>query len=79
LLPKVEEKMQIYRVGITVSDNGTLLIKNLPFQAGDKVEVVVRSRKPKLAKTKQYPLRGTPIEYLNPFESVAENAWGVLS
>jgi hypothetical protein len=79
LLPKVEEKMQIYRVEVTISDNGTLLINNLPFQAGDKVEVVVRSRKPKVAKTNRYPLRGTPIQYLNPFESVAENAWDVLS
>jgi len=71
--------MQIYRVEVTVSDNGTLLINNLPFQAGDKVEVVVRSRKPKSAKTTQYPLRGTPIQYLKPFESVAENAWDALS
>ena len=71
--------MQIYRVEVTISDNGTLLINNLPFQAGDKVEVVVRSRKPKGAKTNRYSLRGTSIQYLNPFESVAENAWGVLS
>lgn len=71
--------MQIYRVEVTVSDNGTVLISNLPFQAGDKVEVVVRSRNPKLAKTDRYPLRGTSIQYLNPFESVAENSWGVLS
>ena len=71
--------MQTYRVEVTIADNGTLLINNLPFQAGDKVEVVVRSRNPKVAKTKRYPLRGTPIRYLNPFESVAENAWDVLS
>ena len=71
--------MQIYRVEVTISDNGTLLINNLPFQAGDKVEVVVRSHKPKVAKMNRYPLRGTPIQYLNPFEGVAENAWDVLS
>ena len=70
--------MQIYRVEVIVSDDGTLVIKNLPFQAGDEVEVVVRSRKPNLAKKNRYPLRGTPIQYLNPFESVAENAWGAL-
>jgi hypothetical protein len=71
--------MTIYRVEVTVSDEGTLLINNLPFQAGDKVEVVVRSHKPKVAKTNRYPLRGAPIQYLDPFESVAENAWGILS
>lgn len=71
--------MQIYRIEVTVSENGTLLIKNVPFQAGDKVEVVVRSRESSSAKTNRYPLRGTPIQYLKPFESVAENAWDVLS
>lgn len=71
--------MQTYRVEVTISDNGTLLINNLPFQAGDKVEVFVRSYESKLDKTTPYPLRGTPIQYINPFDSVAEDAWGVLS
>lgn len=70
--------MQTYRVEVTVSDKGTLLINNLPFQAGDKVEVVVRSRKSETVKTNRYPLRGMSIQYLDPFEGVAENAWDVL-
>jgi hypothetical protein len=71
--------MQTYRVEVTVSDNGTVLINNLPFQAGDKVEVFVRGREPVIDKTDPYPLRGTPIRYIDPFESVAEDAWDILS
>jgi len=34
--------MQIYRVETTVSNNRTVTIKDLPFHAGDKVEIIVR-------------------------------------
>jgi hypothetical protein len=71
--------MPTYKVEATVSDNGTVLINNLPFQAGDKVEVFVRGREPAINKTESYPLRGTPIRYIDPFESVAEDSWDVLS
>jgi hypothetical protein len=71
--------MPTYKVEATVSDNGTVLINNLPFQAGDKVEVFVRGREPAINKTEPCPLRGTPICYINPFESVAEDAWDILS
>ena len=71
--------MPTYKVEVTVSDNGTVLIDNLPFQAGDKVEVFVRSREPVIDKIDPYPLRGTPIRYVDPFKSVAEDAWDVLS
>ncbi len=71
--------MQTYRVEATVSDNGTLLINKLPFQAGAKVEVVVRSREPEADKMSPYPLRDTPIQYVDPFESIVEDAWDILS
>ncbi len=71
--------MQSYRIEVIVSDDGTVLINDLPFQAGDKVEVVIRSYEAKSNQDKVYPLRGTSIEYLNPFESVAEDEWGVLA
>ncbi len=71
--------MQTYRVEATVSDNGTLLINKLPFQAGDKVEVIVRSREPEANKMSPYPLRNTPIQYIDPFESIAEDAWDSLA
>ncbi len=67
--------MQTYRVEVTISDNGILLINKLPFQ----VEVIVRSRKPEPDKMSPYPLRDTPIQYIDPFESIVEDAWDVLS
>jgi hypothetical protein len=35
--------MQIYRVETIVPMNGALTITDVPFQAGDTVEVIVRS------------------------------------
>ncbi len=70
--------MKTYRVETTVSNDGTLTIEALPFQAGDKVEVIVRSCEGKQKNGPGYPLRGQPIRYIEPFESVAEDAWDAL-
>ena len=70
--------MDTYRVEITVSKDKTLSIKNIPFSVGDKVEVLVRSRKYGSKKEHRYPLRGQIIFYKNPFKGVAENNWAVL-
>jgi hypothetical protein len=70
--------MQIYRVKTTISSDGTLIIEELPFRPGDKVEVVVRSRGPEPERIEQYPLRGKPIRYVDPFEGIAVNDWDVL-
>lgn len=46
--------------------NGTILIEDLPFEAGEKVNVTIV----KLEKNKsdnRYPLRGTPYSYEDPF------------
>lgn len=65
---------QIYRAETTVSSDGTLTIVGLPFRAGDKVQVVV-SDKRELTGSERYPLRGKPIRYVAPFESVSEHDW----
>jgi hypothetical protein len=70
--------MQMYRVEATVSNDGTLTIKEVPFQAGDRVEVIVRSREREKERSGRYPLRGKPIRYVDPFESVAKDDWEVL-
>lgn len=70
--------MQMYRVEATVSNDGTLTIKEVPFRAGDKVEVIVRSREREEERGGRYPLRGKPIRYVDPFESVAEDDWEAL-
>jgi hypothetical protein len=70
--------MQDYRVETKVSRDGSLIIKGLPFQAGDKVEVIIRSHKHGERKGICYPLRGKPIRYTDPFGSVAEEEWEVV-
>ena len=70
--------MQMYRVKATVSNDGMVTIKELPFRAGDNVEVVVRGYWREGERSWDYPLRGKPIRYLDPFKSVAEDDWNVL-
>lgn len=70
--------MQDYRVETKVSSDGSLIIKGLPFQAGDKVEVIIRSYRPGDRKGAYYPLRGKPIRYTDPFGGVAEEDWEAL-
>ena len=70
--------MQIYRVEKTVSNDGILTIKGLPFRAGDIVEVIVRSREREWERSERYILRGKPIRYADPFGSIAEDDWDAL-
>lgn len=67
--------MQDYRVETTVERDGWLTIKGLPFPAGDRVEVIIRSQELGNGKGNRYPLRGKPIRYTDSFESVAEGDW----
>ncbi len=68
--------MQDYRIETKVSSDGSLTLKGLPFQAGDEVEVIIRSRQHR--EEKRYPLRGKPIRYTDPFAGVAEEDWEAL-
>ncbi len=69
--------MQAYRTETTLSQDGKLSIKGLPFRKGDKVEVIVltQNRKPE---GEGYPLRGTPVIYNQPYHSIAEEEWESL-
>lgn len=67
--------MQTYRVEATIADDGTLTLKRIPFHAGDRVEVIVRNRKPEQGPNGPYPLRGKPVRYADPFTGVAEEDW----
>jgi hypothetical protein len=70
--------MQDYRVETTVSSDGALIIKGLPFRPGDRVEVIIRSREHRKGEGKSYPLHGKPIRYTDPFSGVAEEDWEAL-
>ena len=69
----------IYQVKATVCQDGKITIEKLPFKAGDQVEVTVRGRERRAWSTQDYPLRGIPVQYEDPFGSVAGSDWNVLS
>jgi hypothetical protein len=79
--------MNAYKVETVLTEDGTLLLQGLPFQAGDTVEVIVLER-PSCQQgetstlspgSDQYPLRGTVIRYDDPFEpAVPVEDWEAL-
>lgn len=70
--------MFIYRVETTISKEKTISLKDLPFAVGYKVKVLVRRCKHERKNHRRYPLRGQPVRYIKPFDSVAEDEWGIL-
>jgi hypothetical protein len=69
--------MQAYRTETTISHDGKLSIKGLPFRKGESVEVIVLTQKRKNMND-NYPLRNKPIEYQEPFASAAQDDWEVI-
>ena len=71
--------MQAYKVESTVQTEGVLTLRNLPFPAGERVEVLILVQQADSAKADQYPLRGSqPYAYDDPFEpAVPEEDWEV--
>lgn len=55
-----------HREDTLVAKDGTLTLKNLPFTAGDAVEVIVLPRVEKLPQTNPYPLRGSVLRFSDP-------------
>lgn len=70
--------MSVHHVETTLAKDGTLTLTNLPFHAGEAVEVLILPRPLKLSGPEHYPLRGKPVQYLNPTEPVAEDEWAGL-
>ncbi len=68
---------QMYRVKTIVPKDGKLFIKGLPFQPGETVEVIVRGKK-QMKNSEEYPLRGQPVVYHEPFAGVAAEDWEAL-
>ena len=75
----MKSSLQAHRIETTLTQNGTLTLDHLPFQAGEAVEVIVLPHMPSTTPTDRYPLRGTSVQYHDPMEPVAEQDWDVLS
>lgn len=66
------------RLETTVGRNGTIVLKKLPFQSGEKVEILIKKSKQRKKSSTVYPLRKKPFRYQDPFSSVAENEWNIV-
>lgn len=65
--------MEAYRTNAVVHDDGTVVIDNLPFRKGQKLEVILLEEAHEIRSS--YALRGTPVRYGGPIEGVAEDEW----
>ncbi|HYH46915.1 MAG TPA: hypothetical protein VEG34_14625 [Thermoanaerobaculia bacterium] len=70
--------MQAYKTAAKIEREGELRLLDLPFHAGDEVEVILLHRQPVQPGGNPYPLRGLPIRYEDPTEPVAEEDWEAL-
>jgi hypothetical protein len=68
------EFMQAHRIEAVIQQDGKLVIEDIPFHAGETVEIIILSAvKPQ--SEHRYPLRGTVIEYIDPTDPIASDDW----
>ena len=70
--------MRAYRIEKTLSEDGVLELRALPFRAGEIVEVIILSREDKVYEAQDFPLKGKVLRYEKPTEPVAQDDWEVL-
>lgn len=70
--------MNAHRVETVVGSDRTLTLKDLPFNEGEEIEVIVIERKNGGKNKKTSLLRGTLLKYEEPFAPVAEENWEAL-
>jgi len=70
--------VKVYRTETTVSEKGVVKIKGVPFKKGEKVRIIILGDRVIKKERREYSLRGKPVKYEAPFESVAQNEWEVL-
>lgn len=63
------------RIETKIEQDGTIILRDLPFREGETVVVVITTRPVETGQENRYPLRGLAVEYKNPFDPVAENDW----
>lgn len=67
--------MKAHKIETKLLENGILTLQDLPFQAGEEVEIIILERHRQHPDTNPYPLRGTVISYVEPTEPVALEDW----
>lgn len=59
-----------HRIEAKVGPAGSIVLHDLPFHEGETVEIIVKSSEKKEDEGKGYPLRGTLVTYVNPFDII---------
>ena len=67
--------MDAYRTNAVVHEDGTVIISNLPFRKGQKLEIVLVEQTEARGGAASHALRGEPVKYIDPFDSVASDEW----
>jgi hypothetical protein len=72
--------MNAHKIETILTKDGTLILQDLPFHAGDLVEVIILSSKtPQPQRSiNSYSLHGKVLRYDDPTEPVALSDWEVL-
>lgn len=70
--------MQAHRAETTLSEDGVITLRDIPFRRGESVEVIVLPFAAAAASGSRYPLRGTPVTFLAPTEPVADTEWEAI-
>jgi hypothetical protein len=70
--------MNAVRVEVILEQDGTLTLKDLPFRAGEKIEVILLPTNPAVNSNDPYPLREEPVLYVDPNEPVETEEWNAL-
>lgn len=67
--------MNAHKLAVTLTQDGTLLLEELPFHAGDTVEIIILEQSKAEAtdpRSSNRPLAGTVLRYDEPLEPVAD-------
>ena len=69
----------VYHTEITVAKDGTLVLQNLPFKKGQRVEITVYGPEATAdERADPLSLRNEPLIDTDPFEPIALEDWEVL-
>jgi hypothetical protein len=66
-----------HRIEVILSEDGKLSLDNLPFRAGQAVEVIVLPSA-RLPAASAHPLKGTVLRYDRPTDPVTADDWEAL-
>jgi hypothetical protein len=71
--------MNAHKIETILTENGQLILENLPFKKGESVEVIILEHRQLSSNFNNYPLAGKVIQYDQPYEPATDiQDWEVL-